>query len=79
MAPEGVHTHSFRWDPGRIAFRTARGTDARAAPAASHTFSSGVPAPGNEAIHMNLYVYGNKTNPLRDSAEVIVEKFEYLP
>ncbi|MEP7362406.1 MAG: hypothetical protein ABI972_04055 [Acidobacteriota bacterium] len=79
MAPAGVLTHSFRWEPGRVIFQTARGVGAGATPVASHTFSSGVPAPGSEAVHMNLYVYDNKSNPLRNSAEVVVEKFEYLP
>jgi hypothetical protein len=44
-----------------------------------HVFTSGVPPPGSESIHMNLYVFGNTSNPLRRGAEVIIEKFEYLP
>jgi hypothetical protein len=80
-APAGVLTHSFLWEPGRITFQTVPGAGARPGGRASgsHTFTSGVPAPGSEAIHMNLYVYDNKSNPLRNGAEVIIEKFEYLP
>jgi hypothetical protein len=74
-APSGTLTHSFNWEPGRISFKTARGANA----VAEHTFTSGVPSPGNELVFMNLYVYDNKRNPLRQGAEVIIEKFEYLP
>jgi hypothetical protein len=44
-----------------------------------HTFTSGVPSPNNEAVHMNLYVFDNKGNPMRRDCEVVIEKFEYLP
>ena len=42
-------------------------------------FHVGVPSPGNERIHMNLYVYDNKRNPLRHASEVMIEKFEFRP
>jgi hypothetical protein len=79
VAPEGLLTHSFEWEAGRIAFKTFRGTETTARPVAQHTFTSGVPATGAELVHMNLYVYDNKSNPLRNEAEVIIEKFEFLP
>jgi hypothetical protein len=81
VAPGGVLTHSFRWDPGRITFKTVRGTASGTGAniVAEHSFTSGVPSPGGELIHLNLYVYDNKSNPLRNGSEVIVEKFEYLP
>jgi len=81
MAPAGVLTHWILWEPGRATFKTMRGASSTIeSPAvASHVFTSGVSAPGNEVVRMNLYVYNNKTNPLRHGSEVIVEKFEYLP
>jgi hypothetical protein len=80
-APGGVLTYSFRWEPGRMQFKTIRGSGPETASnvIAQHTFTSGVPSPGNELVHMNLYVYDNKSNPLRNGSEVIIEKFEYLP
>lgn len=77
--PPAVVTHSFRWDPGKVTFRSVRGNaDVNTAPVfAEHVFNSGVPSPGNEAIHLNLYIFGNST--LRSEAEVVIEKFEYLP
>lgn len=81
MAPPGILTFWFLWEPGRASFKTARGAKANVGSSvvAEHAFTSGVPSPGSESIHMNLYVYDNKSNPLQHGAEVIVEKFEYLP
>jgi hypothetical protein len=81
-APSGVLTHSFRWEPGRLAFRTVRGSSgsSSARAVAEHVFTSGVPAPGIESVRMNLYVSGRGTLvPIQRGAEVVVEKFEYLP
>jgi hypothetical protein len=79
--PTGVLTHSFRWEPGRVAFRTVRGPSAanRSGVVSEHVFTSGVPAPGNESVRMNVYVFGSDASPLRSETEVVIEKFEYLP
>jgi hypothetical protein len=80
-APPGILTHSFRWEPGRVAFKTFRGaaTDSGSRVVAEHVFTSGVPAPGGESVHLNLYVFSNTSNPLQNDVEVVIEKFEYLP
>jgi hypothetical protein len=80
-APAGVLTHSFRWEPGQVTFRTVRGKTANdnAVAVATHAFTSGVPEPGGETVHLNLYVFGNGTKPLQNEVEVIIENFEYLP
>ena len=78
--PAGILTHSFRWEPGRVAFKTVRGPVADGpALVAEHVFTSGVPAPGGESIHLNLFIFGNAKDPLQKAAEVVIEKFEYLP
>jgi hypothetical protein len=81
LAPEGRLTYCFEWRPGRATFRTVRGgEDAPSAKVvASHVFTSGVPSPGTEMLHLNLYVFDNGRMHLQRSAEVIIEKFEYLP
>jgi hypothetical protein len=81
MAPSGILTHSFQWEPGRLSFRTIRGTSAGGGSrvVADHLFSSGVPTPGGELVHMNLYIFGGAANPLKNENEVVIEKFEYLP
>jgi hypothetical protein len=78
--PAGVVTHSFRWEPERVEFRSMRGHGMRAAnPIAGHVFTSGIPAPGGETVHLNLYVFGSTAHPLQNETEVVIEKFEYLP
>jgi hypothetical protein len=79
--PSGVLTHSFRWEPGRASFRTVRGADriAETRVVAEHAFTSGVPSPGIESVRMNLYIFQKAKNPLQHGAEVVIEKFEYLP
>lgn len=81
LAPPGVLTHSFRWEPGRLHFRTVSGstTNAGSQPVADHVFTSGVPSPGIESVRMNLYFFRSARIPLKDGAEVVIEKFEYLP
>jgi hypothetical protein len=80
LAPPGTLEHSFKWEPGRVSFATSRvrGEDAGLV-VDQHSFSSGVPSPGSESVHMNLYVFDNPRNPLRHGSEVVIEKFEYLP
>ena len=81
LFPAGRLTHSFDWEPGRVFFRTVRGSASGARPdvVAAHAFTSGVPSPGRETVRMNLYVFDNRRVRLQHGAEVIIEKFEYLP
>ena len=80
-APAGVLTHSFRWEPGRVSFKTARGsvTDVGSEVVGEHVFTSGVPSPGVESVRMALFLYGKTENPAQNGVEVVIEKFEYLP
>jgi hypothetical protein len=79
-APAGTLTHWMVWEPGRASFRTARGSSSNMSnDVAEHVFTSGIPSPGNERIHMNLYVFDNQRNPLQHESEVIIEKFEFRP
>ena len=78
--PAGPLTHSLQWQAGQAAFKTVRGTAANGSSVvAEHTFTSGVPAPGGESIHLSLYVFGNAEHPLQNDVEVVIEKFEFLP
>jgi len=79
--PAGVLTHSFRWEPGKVSCKTVRGSvDGPASDVISeHVFTAGVPSPGAESVRMAIYVYGKADNPVQNDAEVVIEKFEYLP
>lgn len=79
--PSGVLTHSFRWEPGSVSFKTVRGSHptGKVLPVAEHEFTSGVPTHATESVRMNLYVFRKAKEPLQNENEVVVEKFEYLP
>jgi hypothetical protein len=79
-SPSSTVTHSFRWEPGRVSFRTAQGAaGTRSRVVSEHAFTSGIPIPGGERVHINLYVYGKSRTPQQNGVEVVIEKFEYLP
>jgi hypothetical protein len=80
-APSGKLTHSFQWEPGRMWFRTWRGSEhgGKAGVIAEHVFNSGIPSPAIESVRMNLYVWGYSHVLFADGAEVVIERFEYLP
>jgi hypothetical protein len=79
--PSGPLTHSFSWEPGRVSFKTIRGTvgDSRTEIVNEHSFTSGVPVPGCESVRMAFYIYGPADDALQNDTEVVIEKFEYLP
>ena len=80
-SPVGTVTHSFHWEPGRVTFQSARrsaqGSFGR--PEAGHVFSSGIPVPARETVRINLYDFQHSQHPSQPPAEVVIEKFEYLP
>jgi hypothetical protein len=79
--PPGLNTHSFRWEPGKVTFSTAAGTEDAGGGRIinQHVFTSGVPTPGGESVRIALYVFHQGHIPLKDENEVIIDKFEYLP
>lgn len=79
--PPGVVTHSFRWEPGKVSFRSVEGAslDSKAGTIGQHVFTSGIPTPASERAHMDLYEFHHLTNPSQRPSEVVIEKFEYLP
>jgi hypothetical protein len=81
VAPAGVLTHSFRWEPGEVTFSTAAGTSGVTGThlVNKHVFTSGVPTADGELVHMNFYVFGMGKTPMKDGGEIVIEKFEYLP
>jgi len=79
-APAGPVTHSFRWEPGKVSFQSVRGSlDSPGGPISQHVFSSGVPSPANENVHINLYDFLHSKNPVAQPYEVVIEKFDFIP
>jgi len=79
MSPSGSVTHSFRWEAGRMSFQTTQIVGGRPQVVAEHVFTSGVPSPAGESVHINLYVFGKSKSPQQNGVEVVIEKFAYLP
>lgn len=80
VVPSGEVTYSYRWSPGEATFSSSLGTSSTGAHVVStHAFTSGVPSPGGDSVHMNLYVFGTGEIPLTKETEVVIEKFVYLP
>ena len=81
LAPAGVLTHTLQWEPGRASFKTVRSatSDLRAAKVSEHVFTSGIPTPGKETAHIDLYNYRRlMKSPLKEE-EVVIERFEFFP
>jgi hypothetical protein len=79
--PPGRVTYSFTWQPDKLSFQAVPASDegSPGKPFATHVFSSGIPTPGKESASINFCAFGYSKTPLKKDAEVIVEKFQYLP
>jgi hypothetical protein len=77
----GRVTYIMQWEPEKISFQALQGNRQtnHSQVIAEHTFTSGIPTPGNETVHLNLYIYTSSIEPLKKPVEVVLEKFEYLP
>jgi len=76
-APPGTLTYSFRWQSDSAAFKTTRGAGGETV--SQHTFTSGIPSATGQTAHIDLFDYHYSKNSVHEPAEVVIEKFEYLP
>jgi hypothetical protein len=73
-------TLAFHWRPGKVSFEAWRGGIGEKGRAiAEHTFVAGVPQPGDQKTHIGFCRYGNSPIPMKEPAEVIIERFQYAP
>jgi hypothetical protein len=79
--PPGQVTYSFQWEPAKVSFQALRGGErfSQRSAVATHDFTSGVPSPGTESVSMNFCAFGFSKAPLERTAEVIIDKFQFLP
>ncbi len=79
-----VTTHSFRWQPDRIAYQSYLGLYAITPDPGNviqswNYISSDIPLPGNENARINLWLV-NGRSPTNDlESEIILEEFRYIP
>ena len=81
FAPPETLTFGMQWEAGHTRFNTVRGHSAEpGAPVISeHEFTSGIPSPGQERLHLFFYVVPSDRGLLQHDNEVVLEKFAYLP
>jgi hypothetical protein len=79
--PPGTLTYSVLWEPGRAVFKTFRGNSmpSSARPFYEHTFTAGIPSPGQELVEVMFYIVAGKDSPRQKNTEVVIDRFEYLP
>lgn len=82
-APAGRLKHTIIWEAGRVTMMTFRVlADARSALVSKRVFTSQVPTAGSESVRMTFFVYSDpnrKLSTIHDRAEVVVDRFEFLP
>lgn len=81
FAPKGLLTYSFDWEPESVSFMTSAGSTSPGVrkAVASHVFTASIPQPTDETAHINFCAYGYAKVPMEHDAEVVIEKFQYLP
>jgi hypothetical protein len=81
VAPAGPLIQMLHWEPGKASFQTfRRGPGASSNQiVSSKVFSSGIPTPGNELVNIDFCDFKHGRVPLQNGAEVVIEKFQYLP
>jgi hypothetical protein len=79
--PGGSLTHSLRWEPGKATFTTSRGatTGANLLTVEKNVFTTGIPTPGGEAAVIDFCDFKYSKVPLQSQAEIVIERFQYLP
>jgi hypothetical protein len=78
-APAGPLTTILHWMPDSASFATIRGRNPKDKPVAAWTFTAGVPTPSGEKTYINLCEFGYARVPMEHGAEVVVDRFEFLP
>jgi len=80
-APAGPVTYAFDWEPESVSFEAWRGVSRpnSSQRISEHTFVSNIPPVGGETAHMNLCPFGFPKVALQRDAEVVIERFQYLP
>jgi hypothetical protein len=79
--PAGRFTHVLRWEPGEASFKTfyGTGTGTGARELTHHVFTSGIPVPAAETVHIDFYDFFHSQSGLTRPSEAVIERFEYLP
>jgi len=82
-APPGPLTAGFDWTAGKSTFLVARGArdvdQESKKPLATWTFTTGIPPTGDEHLYVNLCEFAYGKLPMQHEAEVVLDRFQFLP
>lgn len=81
-SPAGMITHSFRWEPNQVFFQSVKGDGTKPTatkPIFEHAFTSGIPPAEGEPVCMNFYLFRAAPPASGTGAEIVIEKFIFLP
>lgn len=83
VQPLGPSIHSFTWQSNKVIFQSNRRVSDNA-PAPNSvigqwTFTTNVPRPGAEKVHINYWLVEGRVPKNGQESEMIVDKFEFLP
>jgi hypothetical protein len=79
--PPGVVNYSLRWEASAATFGASRNGsgDPQQRMVSTKTFNTSIPTPGNELVNIDFCEFEHAKVPLHAGAEVVIEKFQYLP
>jgi hypothetical protein len=77
----GTMVYSMEWRQASVSFSTnpINSSAGRARDISSHVFTSGIPSPATETAHISFCEWTSGKTPMHADAEVVIEKFQYLP
>lgn len=77
--PSRTVTYQVRWEPGRATFEAYSGTSIGSGvkPISEHQFTSGIPTPATEKVHLDFYDFHHAESLSQAPGEAVIEKFEY--
>jgi hypothetical protein len=83
-AGAALTTHSFTWSSGRVDFVSHNGVIAPPPTSVPQTaiwsrLGSAVPTPGDERVHINLWLFNTAAPSNGQEAEVIISRFAFIP
>jgi hypothetical protein len=81
-APGGKLRHMIVWEEGRVTMTTSQVLGNETRLVAKHVFTDEVPRPVDESVRMTFFAYSDRNHKLptiHHRAEVVVDRFEFLP
>ena len=81
VAPPGPLVQVLHWEPGKASFEAVREGvgDPKRRIIFSKVFTTAIPSPGSELVNIDFCDFKHGKVSEQNEAEVVIEKFQYLP